>query len=88
MIMITSIRIDSVSELLPPTSLFLIPRCYMSVESHVGMMTSTGKKSWLVYQSSVAILPAKTYGSKQEEWAKRMRIFLWEAFLFILDRNF
>jgi hypothetical protein len=34
----------------------------------------TEENSWLVHQSSLAILPAETYGSRKEEWAKGMRI--------------
>jgi hypothetical protein len=43
----------------------------MSMERHGGMM-STRKNSCLVHQSSLAILPAESYGNKQQERAKGM----------------
>jgi hypothetical protein len=45
----------------------------MCTENHGGMM-STEENFQLVHQSSLEILPAKTSGSKREEWAKGMRI--------------
>jgi hypothetical protein len=48
---------------------------------------STEENSWFVHQSSLAILPAESCGNKQEEWAKRMRIWPCEVFLFILTND-
>jgi hypothetical protein len=38
------------------------------------MMMSTEENYRLIHQSSLAILPSVTSGSKQEEWSKGMRI--------------
>jgi hypothetical protein len=46
------------------------PRWYMSVGSHGGMMSTA--ENWFVYQSSLAILPAESSGTKQEKRAKGM----------------
>jgi hypothetical protein len=40
------------------------PGWYMSMESYV-MMMPTGDNSWLVHQSSFAVLPAETYGASR-----------------------
>jgi hypothetical protein len=40
----------------------------MSMENHGGMM-STEKNSYFVHQSSLAILPGESSGSKQEDRA-------------------
>jgi hypothetical protein len=45
------------------------PSWYINVENHGGVM-STGKNSWFVYQSSLAILPAESSGSGREERAR------------------
>jgi hypothetical protein len=59
----------------------------MSKENH-GEIMSTEKNSFFVYQSSQAILPADTSGSKLEEWAKGMLNLVCKVFLFILARDF
>jgi hypothetical protein len=46
----------------------------MSMENHGGMMMWTGEDSCTIHQSSLAIFPAKSSGSKQEELAKEIRI--------------
>jgi hypothetical protein len=46
-------------------------RRYLSMENHSGII-STGKNSWFVYHSSLAILPAEYYGSREEERATGM----------------
>jgi hypothetical protein len=86
-IIIMSMLWDYVSELRPPSGLLFIPRWYMSMESHGGMIL-TGENSWLVHQSSLAILPAESSSSKQEIWEKGMRIWPFEVFLFILASDF
>jgi hypothetical protein len=39
--------------------------CYMSMESHDGMIW-TSENSWFLHQSTLAILPAELSSSKQE----------------------
>jgi hypothetical protein len=46
------------------------PRSNMNMKNHDEMMTLTHKKSWLIQQSSLAILPAEKSGSKQEKGQK------------------
>jgi hypothetical protein len=47
-----------------------------------GRMKQTEKNSWFVHQSSLAILPAESSGSKQEERAKGiMNSALWSIFV-------
>jgi hypothetical protein len=58
------------------------------MENHGGMMMSTEENSWFVYQSSLAILPAESYGSRQEEWVKGIRILACKVFLFKLASYF
>jgi hypothetical protein len=63
------------------------------MENHGGMML-TEENSWYVHQSSLAILPAESSGSKQEEWAKGMMnlalqsIFVHTFKWFIICRKF
>jgi hypothetical protein len=44
------------------------------MKNYDGTTISTEKNSLLVHQNSLAVLPARTSGIKQEEWAKGMRI--------------
>jgi hypothetical protein len=60
------------------------PRWFMSCQNHGGTKSTEGN-SWFVHQSSLAILPAESSGSKQEEWANR--IWPCKVFLFILAGN-
>jgi hypothetical protein len=66
---------DHVCKLRLPTPYCSSPRWYMNMEKHAGMMMSTAENSWLVHQSSLAILAAEPSGSKQEEWEKVIRIY-------------
>jgi hypothetical protein len=65
MIMILSMEWGYVSELRPPTGLLFIPRWYMSMKIHGGII-STGENSWFVHHNSLAILPAQPSSSKAE----------------------
>jgi hypothetical protein len=58
-------------------------RQYMNMENYGGMM-STEENSF-VHHSSLAILPAGSSGSKQEEWAKRMSLALRSIFVHTCD---
>jgi hypothetical protein len=62
---------DYISELRPLTSLLFISQMYVSIENH-GRMISTEENSWFVHQNSLAVLPAVSSSSKQEEWAKKI----------------
>jgi hypothetical protein len=59
----------------------------MSTETHGGMMMLTEENSLFVHQSSLAILRAQSFGSKQEEWSKRIRIWCCKV-LFKLAKRF
>jgi hypothetical protein len=59
-----------------------------SMENHSGIMMSTEANSWLIHQSSLAILPGQRSSSKLEEYVKGMRIQPCKVFLFILASNF
>jgi hypothetical protein len=37
---------------------------YMSMENHNEMMMLAGENLWLIHQSSLAVLPAESFGSK------------------------
>jgi hypothetical protein len=54
------------------------------MENHGGMMMSTEEHSRFIHQSSLAILPAQSSGSKQEEW----EFGLVKYFCFYLEVNF
>jgi hypothetical protein len=78
---------DYVSELQLSTGLLFIPRWYMSMENHGGML-STGENSLFVHQSSLAILPAELSSSKTggtgegNEFSLRSIYFIfWKLFL-------
>jgi hypothetical protein len=60
----------------------------MSMENRGGMMMLAKENSWLIYQSSLAIQPAESCDSKQEEWLKGMRVCPCKVFLFILASDF
>jgi hypothetical protein len=47
-----------------------------------------GRGKLIIHQSSVVILPAESPGSKQEGWAKGMKIRPCEVFLFILESDY
>jgi hypothetical protein len=55
---------DYVSELLPPMGLLFIPWWYVNMEIMV-MMMPAGDNSWLVHQSSLAVLPGETSGASR-----------------------
>jgi hypothetical protein len=59
------IRWDYVSELRPPTGLLLIAGWYVSMETMVMMIMPAENNSWLVRQSSLAVLPAETSGASR-----------------------
>jgi hypothetical protein len=61
---------DYVSELRSQGAYCSSSRWYKIVENHSEMMMQTKETSWFVYQSSLAILPAESSGSKQEEREK------------------
>jgi hypothetical protein len=67
---------DYVSELRPPAGLLFIPRWYVSGE----ITMSAEEHAWLAWQTSLAIAPADSSGSKQEKLAKGMRIWPCEVF--------
>jgi len=79
---------EYVSEQRPPTSLLFVPQVIHGLGEPWcnGMLTE--KNSSLLHQSSLAILPAESSGSKQEEWVKGMRIWPCQVFLFILASYF
>jgi hypothetical protein len=58
----------------------------MSMENHRGMVSTV--ENWFVHQSSLAILPAKSSSSKQEERGKKCWIYSFEEFLFIIPSYF
>jgi hypothetical protein len=80
MMLIISMGGDYVSKLLPPTAYCSSPRWWRTM---VELVVNRGNPS-LVHQSSLAILPAQSSGSKQEEWVKEMRILPFEVFLLFL----
>jgi hypothetical protein len=55
---------DYVSELRPPTGLLFNPRVMWAWRAMV-MMMPAGDNSWLVHQSSLAVLPAETSGASR-----------------------
>jgi hypothetical protein len=63
---------------------FSLPRCYMSMEKHGGMI-SAWENSWFVYQSFLAILPAE---QSMRSWAKEMMNFALRNIPFIFRRVF
>jgi hypothetical protein len=67
-------RWEYISELRSPTGLLFIPRWCMSMELHDGMY-STEETSLSVHQSSLAVLPTESSGSKQQERVKGMMNF-------------
>jgi vacuolar-type H+-ATPase subunit I/STV1 len=44
------------------------PRWFMSMDKHCGMMMSTEVNSWFVHQSSLTVLLAESFGSKEWEF--------------------
>jgi hypothetical protein len=62
------------------------PRWHMSTENHGGILVLT-EENWFVHWSFLAVLPAESFGSKQEERAKGMRIWHCEVFVFILGSD-
>jgi hypothetical protein len=68
--MIMSMGWDYVSELGPPTDLLFVPQ--MMYEHGQTWWIMSTENSWLVHQSSLAILPAEPSGSKQDKRAKIM----------------
>jgi hypothetical protein len=43
------------------------------------MIMPAKKKNWLIHQSSLAILPAESSGSKKEEWMKEWELFAYSV---------
>jgi hypothetical protein len=78
MTMIMSKVWDYVSELRPPTGLLLIPKWYMSMENHGGMI-STEETSWFIHHSSP---------SKPEERSKGIIIWCCDVFCSYLQGIF
>jgi hypothetical protein len=62
----------------PPTGLLFIPQMYVSMECHVD---DDAGCSWLVHQSSLAVLPAETSGPsrKNDEGVRILPISIWNT---------
>jgi hypothetical protein len=90
MIMIMFMEWDYVSKLQPPTVLLLIPRWYMNMEGHGGMISK--ETPWFVHQSSLAVLTAESSRNKSGGTWRRKRILpskylCWYSEWFIKCRN-
>jgi hypothetical protein len=83
MMIMVSMGKDYVSELQPPTWLLFIPQLIHAHGERWRNDDVDRGNSWLGHQSFLAILPAGSSGSKQEEWTKGMRIWHCDASFFM-----